>query len=128
MFALFQILVCHYQLLVAKDVQKALYPEQYLFNIKQLNSRNSAPEMSSQAALSNEQRDVVMNRGRCLNASFCLRRATHEDYEAVIKIDDNVYLGGDYLPSSYHEMIDTPTDYCFIAELDGEVVGISSVH
>ena len=31
-----------------------------------------------------------------------VRRAKMEDYEAVLKIDDNVYDGADYLPAMYY--------------------------
>jgi hypothetical protein len=34
--------------------------------------------------------------------------------------------GGDYLPSSYHDMMDNSRTHCFLAELDGEYITISN--
>ncbi|KAK2139196.1 hypothetical protein LSH36_1956g00006 [Paralvinella palmiformis] len=66
--------------------------------------------------------DGVVHEGSFMTAPFRIRLTTHADYDDVMKIDENVYRGGDYLPSSYHDMVDNPRAYCFLAELDGEVM------
>ena len=59
-----------------------------------------------------------------MNKPLRMRRATLTDYDDVMQIDEDIYGGTDYLPSTYHEMVDEPTAHCFIAELDGKVVSI----
>ncbi|MHC3438500.1 N-acetyltransferase family protein [Natrialbaceae archaeon A-gly3] len=58
-----------------------------------------------------------------------IRRATHDDYDDVLAITSGVWAdrGGDYLPRVYHDWLeedDAEDRKTFLAELDGEVVGI----
>jgi len=68
----------------------------------------------------------LVHKGSFMNTPFRVRLATHADYDDVIKIDENVAGGGDYLPSSYHDMMENPKTQCFLAELDGEYITISN--
>ena len=68
--------------------------------------------------------DALVYEGTFRNTPFIVRLATHQDYDDVVKIDENVYGGADYLPWTYHATIDERTAHCFIAELDGKVVSI----
>ena len=54
------------------------------------------------------------------------RLATHADYDDVMRINDDVYTGMDYLPVMYHEYIDDPIRYPYVAVLDNEIVSIIS--
>ena len=51
-----------------------------------------------------------------------IRLATDEDYEAVMDINRNVYRGRDYLPAKYHEFIQAPTMYAYVAEYGQQIV------
>ena len=52
------------------------------------------------------------------------RRATLNDYEAVMDINRNVYSGFDYLPYEYKQFTKSPNRIGFVGELDGKVVNI----
>ncbi|WP_254528069.1 GNAT family N-acetyltransferase [Natrinema gelatinilyticum] len=61
--------------------------------------------------------------------SIEIRRATHDDYEAVTAFTSDIWSdrGGDYIPRIYHEWLEKPTETgkkTFLAEVDGEVAGI----
>jgi len=63
------------------------------------------------------------------DSSIELRRATHDDYEAVSAMTSDIWAdrGGDYLPEVYHEWLeDAPGSgkKTVLAEIDGEVAGI----
>ncbi|QLK24938.1 GNAT family N-acetyltransferase [Natrinema zhouii] len=58
-----------------------------------------------------------------------IRRATHDDYEAVVDFTSDIWpeRGGDYIPQVYHDWLedDDETDRkTFLAEVDGEAAGI----
>ncbi|XP_019628738.1 PREDICTED: histidine N-acetyltransferase-like [Branchiostoma belcheri] len=52
------------------------------------------------------------------------REATHNDYDAVIKMAsvDTFRDGFDYLPAKFHQYVDDQDVYVFVAESDGKVV------
>ncbi|CAH1257241.1 NAT16 [Branchiostoma lanceolatum] len=54
------------------------------------------------------------------------RLATHEDFHEVVRMSEGVYGGLDYLPSHYHAFIDDPHRLVVLAELDCQIVGLSS--
>jgi len=81
--------------------------------------------MAVPAILNDTNFKELVREGSFMNTSFRVRLATHADYDAVMKIDEDVAGGGDYLPSSYHDMMDNSRTHCFLAELDGEMVSIS---
>ncbi|WP_226040445.1 GNAT family N-acetyltransferase [Natrinema sp. DC36] len=61
--------------------------------------------------------------------SVQIRRATHDDYEAVADFTSDIWpeRGGDYIPRIYHDWLedDDETDRkTFLAEVDGEAAGI----
>jgi len=63
------------------------------------------------------------------NPSVEIRRATHDDYEAVADFTSDIWpeRGGDYIPRIYHDWLedDDETDRkTFLAEIDGEAAGI----
>ncbi|MXV63636.1 GNAT family N-acetyltransferase [Natronorubrum sp. JWXQ-INN-674] len=58
-----------------------------------------------------------------------IRRATHDDYDAVVDFTGDIWpdRGGDYIPRIYHDWLedDDETDRkTFLAEVDGEAAGI----
>ena len=53
-----------------------------------------------------------------------VRLATYADYQAVMNINDNIYAGFDYLFSMYHEFCHDSNTFCFVAELEREVVSL----
>ncbi|WP_049922456.1 GNAT family N-acetyltransferase [Halopiger djelfimassiliensis] len=58
-----------------------------------------------------------------------IRRATHDDREAVIEFTSEIWTdrGGDYIPEIYDEWIEDDTEYgkkTFLAEIDGNAAGI----
>ncbi|XP_078586869.1 histidine N-acetyltransferase-like [Branchiostoma floridae x Branchiostoma japonicum] len=54
------------------------------------------------------------------------RLATHDDFDEVVRMSEGVYGGLDYLPSHYHTFIDDPYRLVVLAEMDGQIVGLSS--
>ncbi|KAI8499658.1 histidine N-acetyltransferase [Branchiostoma belcheri] len=54
------------------------------------------------------------------------RLATHDDFAGVVAMSEGVYGGLDYLPSHYHAFIDDPQRLVVLAELDCQIVGLSS--
>ncbi|WIV65729.1 GNAT family N-acetyltransferase [Natrialbaceae archaeon AArc-T1-2] len=61
--------------------------------------------------------------------SLEIRRATHDDYEAVVELTSDVWAdrGGDYIPRIYHDWLeddDEPHRKTLLAEVDGEVAGL----
>jgi GNAT superfamily N-acetyltransferase len=58
-----------------------------------------------------------------------IRRATHDDYEAVADFTSDIWpeRGGDYIPRVYHDWLEDEPGQgkkTFLAEIDGEAVGI----
>ncbi|THE66223.1 GNAT family N-acetyltransferase [Salinadaptatus halalkaliphilus] len=58
-----------------------------------------------------------------------IRRATHDDYEAVRAFTSDIWAdrGGDYIPDVYHDWLEDPDETgkkTFLAEVDGEAAGI----
>ncbi len=54
-----------------------------------------------------------------------IRKATHEDYEAVMDINRDIYYGADYLGVWYHQILQEPSKVVYLMELDGKVVSLS---
>lgn len=70
----------------------------------------------------------VLGRG-AFTPTMNVRRATHDDYEAVVDMTSDVWAdrGGDYLPDIYHDWLeDEPgrSKKTFLAEIDGDAAGI----
>ncbi|MGQ3411701.1 GNAT family N-acetyltransferase [Natrinema sp. LN54] len=58
-----------------------------------------------------------------------IRRATHDDYEAVVDFTRDIWpeRGGDYIPRIYHDWLEDEPGQgkkTFLAEVDGEAAGI----
>ena len=53
------------------------------------------------------------------------RLAEPQDYQAVLDINDNVYNGMDYIPATYHDILNGRDTAMYLAEIKGEVVGLS---
>ena len=49
-----------------------------------------------------------------------IRRAAVEDYEAALKIHDNVYEGFDYLPSMFYIFLQSHKHVMFVREVENE--------
>ena len=63
------------------------------------------------------------------DAAIGIRRATHDDYEAVTAVTSDIWAdrGGDYIPQVYHEWLEDEPGRgtkTFLAEVDGEAAGI----
>ncbi|WP_222920061.1 GNAT family N-acetyltransferase [Natrinema sp. SYSU A 869] len=61
--------------------------------------------------------------------SIEIRRATHDDYEAVADFTSDIWpdRGGDYIPRIYHDWLEDEPGQgtkTFLAEIDGEAAGI----
>lgn len=70
-----------------------------------------------------------MSSDSAADPSVEIRRATHDDYEAVVDFTSDIWpeRGGDYIPRVYHDWLedDDETDRkTFLAEVDGEAAGI----
>ena len=53
-----------------------------------------------------------------------IRRATRDDYESVLGIDDSIYDGMDYLPTCYHDFVEMDGSHLLLAEIHGKVVSV----
>lgn len=55
---------------------------------------------------------------------FAIRRATSDDYEAVIGIIEDLWDGNDYLPTMYYVFLQSKRHVLYVAETpaDGRVV------
>ena len=53
-----------------------------------------------------------------------LRRASADDYDAILDINRNVYEGFDYLPSLFHTFLQHPDIRLYVTEYNGEIVSI----
>ena len=69
--------------------------------------------------------DSVIYTGEFNDRTLCIRRATPADYDDIIRINDDVYAGIDYVPYTYHETMGDPAAHSFLAEVDGQVVSCS---
>ena len=58
---------------------------------------------------------------------FTTRRATADDFEAILSIHDDLYEGIDYIPTIYHDLLKDPKCYLHVAEKDGEIVSILGI-
>ncbi|MFA9415794.1 N-acetyltransferase family protein [Natrinema sp. HArc-T2] len=63
------------------------------------------------------------------DVSIEIRRATHDDYDAVAAFTGDIWAdrGGDYIPRVYHEWLEDEPGQgtkTFLAEVDGEAAGI----
>ena len=54
--------------------------------------------------------------------SIKVRKATFQDYEAILDINRNVFQGFDYLPSWFYEMMHNPCSIAWVQEIKGKVV------
>ena len=55
-----------------------------------------------------------------------VRRATADDYEAIVRISKDIYDGLDYLPRIYFRLLEHPNRCVHVAEWDGEIVSVHS--
>jgi len=51
-----------------------------------------------------------------------VRRARPDDYALVINIIDDLWDGGDYLPTLYHVILQSTNHVSYVAEVNGRVV------
>ena len=56
-----------------------------------------------------------------------VRRATTNDYDAIMGFSEGVLDGTDYLPALYHQYMSNPLRFPFVAEVDGRVVSKYSI-
>ncbi|XP_046574644.1 histidine N-acetyltransferase-like [Haliotis rubra] len=56
-----------------------------------------------------------------------VRRASLEDYNAVLDINRHVYFGLDYLPSQYADMAQDPDFTLYVCEYEGRVIAFEAV-
>ena len=61
------------------------------------------------------------------NENYQTREATKSDKEAVLKIQENVYGGRDYLPDYYDDFLETPNMTPFVLLDKEKIVRISYV-
>ena len=54
-----------------------------------------------------------------------IRRATIEDKEVVLRINDNVYEGRDYLPSFYDHFLSSPAMLPVVMLYEDKIVSIN---
>ncbi len=55
-----------------------------------------------------------------------IRRATHDDYEAVLAINDNIYDGQDYMPTLFHQFLQCKQFVVYVAEINNTVVSVGT--
>ena len=60
-----------------------------------------------------------------LPAEYSYRRATLDDYEAVVDIDKTIYGGYDYLPALYKQYMEDNTKLCYVGLHKNKVVSLS---
>ena len=53
-----------------------------------------------------------------------VRRATPDDYDAIIRISEGIYDGYDYVPDIYFKCLEDPNRCMQVAEWNGKVVSI----
>ena len=56
-----------------------------------------------------------------------IRRATIHDLNAIMDINDNVYLGLDYLPELFNVYMQSKLHVLYVYEEDGRLVGLSLI-
>lgn len=56
------------------------------------------------------------------SSGIVVRKATEEDYQAVLDITSEFNNGADYLNVQYSELINDPDSSYYVCEVDGEVV------
>lgn len=57
-----------------------------------------------------------------MDSDIVVRRATADDYEAVMNITDDLWDGNDYLPTLYHVFLQTKQHVFYVAEIHGRLV------
>ncbi|CAH1790643.1 unnamed protein product [Owenia fusiformis] len=50
------------------------------------------------------------------------RRATPEDHQGIMDINDNIYEGLDYIPALFPIYVEQPFRHCFVFEKDGKIM------
>ena len=56
------------------------------------------------------------------------RLASAADYEEILEMSEGIYDGYDYLPFVFHQWLKEPNRLVFVAQLEGKLVGLSSIH
>jgi hypothetical protein len=56
-----------------------------------------------------------------------VRQATSGDYQSVIDIDDNIYNGLDYMPSMFHQFLQSRHHLLLVFEENGKIVSTAVV-
>ena len=51
-----------------------------------------------------------------------VREAGFSDYQEVMRIDDNIYNGRDYLGTMYYVLMQDTNSNCFVILLNGRIV------
>ena len=57
-----------------------------------------------------------------------VRRATADDYDAIMGFSEGVLDGNDYLPALYHKYLSNPLRFLFVAVVDDKVVSKPSLY
>ena len=57
-----------------------------------------------------------------------VRRATADDYDAIMGFSEGVLDGNDYLPALYHQYLSNPLRFLFVAVVDDKVVSKPSLY
>ncbi|XP_019614661.1 PREDICTED: histidine N-acetyltransferase-like [Branchiostoma belcheri] len=58
------------------------------------------------------------------NWNLTFRLASHEDYDAVIRMSYDIYGDTDYLPAFFHSFIDDPNTWIFLATVGKQVIAL----
>ena len=53
-----------------------------------------------------------------------VRRATPDDYDAIVRLSEGLYEGYDYVPDIYFKCLEDPNRYMQVAEWNGKVVSM----
>jgi len=57
-----------------------------------------------------------------MSGDVVVRRARPDDYALVINIIDDLWDGGDYLPTLYYVILQSTNHVSYVAEINGRVV------
>ena len=61
-------------------------------------------------------------------SELSIRKATETDHQAVLAINQDVYLGYDYIPYNYPVLIQDKRIHAYIGEENGKAVSITNVN
>ena len=59
------------------------------------------------------------------DSDLSFRRARHDDYDAVVELDPDLYDGYDYMPYWYHTYLQHPYRYLYVALKGQKVVSFT---